>query len=269
MIKIHDIVESDIHRISSHTILGIHQHTCRLAGSIANKESLFFLGSDSSCKLSGNIAFQIEYRIVQELLGDLDCSTQLVCADGFDTESLVAFRIQTVLIHPCSLAMSCDNRNLTIARGCLNNRGQSSEEVFFLQRIDELSFKLVRHQISALGIGTDGQRILKLIRIALITDHIPERLAVFIRCTSGFLFRHPTALARLIHNRHGSRPCKFCVDCCLSLQTIDLFSQRDNVGFHLVIGGGIFCGKQAVVFSFAIEEVLSCFPCLCSFFSQF
>ena len=46
--------------------LGGCKHTGRLAGAISGNEGFLFLGTDTACKLSGNIAFEIKHAVVDE-----------------------------------------------------------------------------------------------------------------------------------------------------------------------------------------------------------
>ena len=48
---------------------GSCQDAQRLSGSVAVKECILFSSAHPSCKLSGDVSFDIEYGILQQLIG--------------------------------------------------------------------------------------------------------------------------------------------------------------------------------------------------------
>ncbi len=266
MVQVHDVVEGNSRAGRGDRALGGRKHAGRLILAVAHDERVFFLGTDAAGKLGGDIAFEIEHAVVDELLGNLDGGAQLVRADGNLTEGVIALRIQTALVHPCCLAVTGDDGNLALAAGGLDDRGEGAEKVLVLQRLNERLFKLVRDKVAALGIRANSKGVGHVV-VVLFADAVPERLLVGIGSASGFLLAR--VIARQVGERRRSRLCKLRVNGGLLFQTFDLLAEVHHIGFHFVIGCGILGGDQAVRAALGIEKRFRRFPRLRSLFSEF
>ena len=116
----------------------------RPARTVAGKERLFLGSADAAGKLAGDVGRQIEYGIVEQFLRHLDHRGELVRADGDLTEGIVALGVGGLLVNPRSRALGGDDGNLAVAGRRMDHMGKLTEDVLFLQRLDECALVFVR-----------------------------------------------------------------------------------------------------------------------------
>ena len=112
----------------------------RFSLAVTNEERLFFLCTNTACKLFCNVGRQIKYRIVKEFFGDLDRCSKLICGKRCLSERIIRKRILLFLVHPDSLALGSHNRNLAVAVGSFNDRCHLAENTLFFKCFHQFSF---------------------------------------------------------------------------------------------------------------------------------
>ena len=88
------------------------KETCWLVATISIEECILFLVTDPAGKLASHVALEVEGRIVQELLGNLDEGTYLVGIQVDLAEGFIGLLECILFLHPCSLSMRCYDRDL-------------------------------------------------------------------------------------------------------------------------------------------------------------
>ena len=145
--------------------------------------------------------------------------------------------------------------------------GQSTENVLFLQCLNERMLKFIRHKVSALGIRTHLQGVQNLVAGHFASHGVPEGFPVFHRGAARlFLAAGRSGLAG-DRGIDGLR--KLRIQSGLPFQTVDLLAEVHHIGLHLVIGRHILGGQKAVGPALGIQKSLGSFPRLRTFLTQF
>ena len=132
MVKVKQLVSSNSRSTSgSKTYLCATifcENTERLAVAITVEEGLLFTCADSTCELLGNVGVKVEHAITEQFLGNLNGSTELVCANGNLREIVIAIFIGTFLVNPVSRTLRCDNRNFSFTTCRIDGVCESTED---------------------------------------------------------------------------------------------------------------------------------------------
>ena len=228
---------------------------------------LFLLGADAAGKLTGDVAFQVKDAVVQEFLRNLDHRPQLVRPDGYLAEGIIALGVSAFLINPGGSSLGRHHGDLAVSAGSLDHPGKLAEYILLFQCFHQGALIFVRHQIAALGIRTNLQRIHHRGHRSLGTHHVPEVLAVLIGGAPGLcilLAAHGFTRQGLVH-----RAVQFCLQRLLTFQAGDLLAQVGDLLLHAGIGGVILGGQDALIVSVGIQKGFRSFPGFGALLAQF
>ena len=139
---------------------------------------------------------------MQEFVGNLDESAELVCADGNLREGVIAFGDRTFLIDPGSGALGSHNGNLTIAGSGVDDMSQLTEDILLLKSLNEGMLKFIGDEVAAFGIGAFLQSVQHFGTDVLLTHGIPEALLVGFRLDAGLFV---ILGGRIAHGLAGER----------------------------------------------------------------
>ena len=194
---------------------------------------------------------------MQQLVADLDHGAHLVGGKGRLTEGRICLRDLLALIDPAGFSAVLRDRDLTGTGRGADYRRKATEDVVLLQRLDELSLKLIRYGIAALLILADGKSLQRLIGNAP-AQHVPEGFAVLRRCrrTDVFLL----AILRIGMHRRGGRSCEFRIHLRLLLKAGNLITERLHIGSHPVILLHGIRFHEAVCIPVLFQKCLRLFP---------
>ena len=136
--------------------------------------------------------------------------------------------------------MCRDDRDLAIAARRLDHPREGTENVLFLECVDQSTLEFVRREISAFAVCTDLKRIDHIITRILRAHDVPERFPIFIGSTAGL--RINATSGRLVGQRIGGGLAQLRIQSSLALQPIDFLAEVHDVSFHLIVGRHVLSG---------------------------
>ena len=245
------------------------ENTRGLAAAVAGEERLFLLVADTAGELGAEVGFQVKGRVVQKLLGHLDHGSDLVCADELLTESIIAFGNGAFLIDPGGSALGGDDGDLVTAGGSGDDMSQASDHILGFERLHQRLLKFIGDEVTALAVHAFLQSIADLCgqHTALGTCLRPERLLIGIGSTAS-LGVHLCRVG-LLGDGGIDRSVQLTLESVQTLLALDLTTEVDDLLFHLLIGGGVLGGEDALIASVGVEKCLRLLPGLCTLCAQF
>ena len=169
------------------------------------------------------------------------------------TECLIRCRKGIFLLHPGSLTVSGDYRDLVGIAGCQDDPGILADGGLLIQSLYEGILILIRNKIAAFGIDTFLEGIDDFLVGIFGADAVPKCVAVGI-CCSAFL------LVRLCITGSGGegsvyRFLKLCLPFLEALHPLDVPVEILKVVLHLRIGGIILSGETDVIYGSFLQEI--------------
>ena len=158
--------------------------------------------------------------------------------------------------------MTRSNGNLALVLSG-DNLCEGTDHVFLFKRGNNVTLKIFRHEIAAIGIGALGQHIVNENLAAKMTVKI---LFVFVGSSSGLghLSTGRSRSERLIDGL-----VQFRFDCLTALHTLDFIGKTVEVALHIGVGVIVLSGENTHAVSVGVEETFHRIPQLCSFVSEF
>ncbi len=172
------------------------------------------------------------------------------------------------LVNPrCRRLGGCDV-DFTLTTGS-NGVTQLTEDILFLQSLNQTGIILFGNKIAAVSINALGQNIADLSEVG--TECLKHTVLVSIRSTSGLrlLVMCGIAVHRLFRNRSRGRLGELGIHSGHSLHTLDFSTEVLNLLLHLCIGLCILIGKQTVLVALGFHKCLCSLPSLVTLFAQF
>ena len=234
---------------------------CRLTSTV-NKR--VFLGiTETNTKALCDVTRKVKRTVVQKLVGDLDHAAELICRKRLNAEVQVGFLNCCAFFNPGSRTVIHRNRNGTGAGIGAHDMRKGTENVVFLESLNQSAFEFIRNRVSALFIGTNGQTTKHFIG-KVTTHHIPECIVILFGF--GWLHRFLTG-SHFCKHRSRSRCRELSIHFHLIFQTLDLFTESLHVIGHLVVLLYSGCLNKAIFITMFLQECLSVFPELVAFVS--
>jgi len=172
------------------------------------------------------------------------------------------------LVNPRSRRLSGSDVDFTLTAGS-DGVTQLTEDVLFLQCLNQSSVILFRYKVTAVGIHALLENIGHVTEVG--TESLEHTVLVGIRSTSGLclLTVHSLAVHRLFCNRSRGRLGKLGIHSGHSFHTLNFSTEVLNLLLHLCIGLCILIGKQTVLVALGFHKCLCSLPSLVTLFAQF
>ena len=233
------------------TMSGI-EDTCRFSCTISIQECIFFCICQCLAKLGDDVTFQIERIVIQQFFCHLDCHMELVCIHDLLVKGCITKSQCSSLINPCCCRFGCCNVDLVFPGSC-DHSSKTTHDILLFQNLDQSAVVLNRNQITAVGIHTFLQDIGHLTEIG--THGSEHGLSVFIRSTSGFLFRVSSCCIWFSCQRRINRLGQFCFPLLYPLGTRDRICQSIELCFHVHVSCCIIFGQSPLLILMCIKEI--------------
>ena len=196
-------------------------------------EGILFRITETHTKALRDMGSDVEGGVVQQLVGNLDHTAELVGRQRLLCKAHVRFLNGSALLDPGRGTGIGRDRNRAGAGIGVDGLGQRAEDVVLFQRLNQLMLKLIRDSEAAVLVHTDRQRITHFQRV-VAAHHIPECLVVLGsrgRTDLCILLAH----LRISMHRRGGGSGQLGVHFHLVLQPLDLIAQGLHIRSHLVV----------------------------------
>ena len=161
------------------------------------------------------------------------------------------------LFNPCSCRLGGSDIDLVLA-GSGDGRCQPSEDVLFIELVNESLVPLCRDQVAAVCIVAFLKDIADLMKVGPHGSKEVHRILVGSPASKGCVIYTGT---RLIGDGPAGRLTQLLLHLHPTLLTLNRCSEVIDVGFHLVIGGTVLCRHRAIFHGMGVEKLLCRLPC--------
>ena len=221
---------------------------------VAIEEGILFGIAERLAELLDEVAFEVEGIVIEQLFRDLDGNMELVRVENDLVEGRIAEGERCAFLNPRCRRLRGRDVDLVLAAR-RNRRRQGAQDVFLAEYVDEALVVLLRHEIAAACVRTFLQDVLCLSEIR--AQRLEHRGAVGV--TRPALLVFSKRCARHIGDGLSDRTRKFRIENRLALHALDVFAERENLVFHLLVCLGILCRKTSFLRVF-IQERLCLLP---------
>ena len=144
-------------------------------------ESILLCVTKPHTKTLCDMCCDIEGTVVQQLVGDLNHASELVCRQGLLCKTHIGFLDGCTLLNPgCGTGIG-RNRDRTSTGIGMDGLSQRTEDVILLQGLDKLSLKFIRHGVATVLADANGKRIPDF-KGVIAAHHVPESIVVLSGC---------------------------------------------------------------------------------------
>ena len=209
------------------------------------EESILFLVANTAGKLGSKITLKVKGGVVEQLVGNLDDSADLVSINGLLTKDIITIGNGAFLVNPRSGALGGNHGNLAAAGFGLEYVSVATEDVLLVESLNKGVLEFVGNEIAALAVDTFLESIANLIGNAVLgAGYVPESILVGIRCSANLGVN--LCGCGFLGDGSGYRFGKFSIHSFHSFHTGDFYAHLADVILHTGVDGIIF-GREKTV----------------------